>query len=106
MPRNVEVELKANRAKFDRKEISLEEYAQRRDGLLDYALSPQYLEATYIYNDPKPESLPEPVPTLRDQFAMAALTGLMALPSSIQTNVAEVSYLVADCMLAARETKS
>ena len=45
--------------------------------------------------------IPE-APTLRDQFAMAALTGLLAseargAPSQLQ--LAEASFQIADCML-------
>jgi len=44
--------------------------------------------------------------TLRDQFAMAALTGLIpSISSSNWTKIAEHSYEVADAMLAAREEK-
>lgn len=45
--------------------------------------------------------------TLRDYFAAAALTGLLAKATSDYDwrGVAEDSYLAADCMLAARELK-
>jgi hypothetical protein len=55
------------------------------------------LPATYV---PK-------VATLRDQFAMAALTGLMAISPAKQSleGIAEFSYIAADAMLRAREAK-
>ena len=43
-------------------------------------------------------------PTLRDQFAMAALAGLMAHPR-LFGDTAETAYKIADCMLKAREIK-
>jgi hypothetical protein len=46
-------------------------------------------------------------PTLRDQFAMAALTGLIAIspaPKSLDA-IAEFSYLAADSMMEARDAK-
>ena len=45
-------------------------------------------------------------PTLRDQFAMAALTGYISADTEYQcpaTHLAEWSYDVADAMLEARE---
>lgn len=52
-------------------------------------------------------TLPLPMPTanLRDQFAMAALPGLVLHPlleTAQWPTVAEAAYLVADAMLAAR----
>mgnify|MGYP003341518341 CR=1 FL=1 len=45
-------------------------------------------------------------PTLRDQFAMAALTGMIqSISSSDWKKIAAHSYQVADAMLAAREEK-
>jgi hypothetical protein len=46
-------------------------------------------------------------PSLRDQFAMAALTGLMAISPAKQSleGIAEFSYIAADAMLKAREAK-
>jgi hypothetical protein len=45
--------------------------------------------------------------TLRDQFAMSALTGMIpSISSSNWTKIAEHSYEVADAMLAAREKKN
>ena len=43
-------------------------------------------------------------PTLRDQFAMAALTGMMAANWD-RDRVAKISYEVADYMLKVRDTK-
>jgi hypothetical protein len=44
--------------------------------------------------------------TLRDQFAMAALTGLLANPDAAKyKDRAEVAYNYADAMLKAREDK-
>jgi hypothetical protein len=46
-------------------------------------------------------------PTLRDQFAMAALTGLVSIspaPKSLD-GIAEFSYLAADSMMEARNAK-
>lgn len=51
----------------------------------------------------------EPSATLRDQFAMAALTGLLSstnTPPNVNMHEAALSaYLVADALLAAREAK-
>ena len=54
----------------------------------------------------------EPVATLRDQFAMAALTGLLANPKLAETALKkgprwfdEVAYQYADGMLKERESK-
>lgn len=48
-------------------------------------------------------------PTLRDQFAMAALTGLLASPHTKPTSdaagLARLSFNIATAMLAAREAK-
>ncbi len=49
----------------------------------------------------------EPVKTLRDEFAMAALTGFCADPSNHElfagmSDVARASYEMADAMMAAR----
>jgi hypothetical protein len=41
----------------------------------------------------------EPNATIRDQFAMAALTGLLADPGVIVKGTAELSYKIADEML-------
>ena len=57
------------------------------------------------------EIIPDPGPTLRDQFAMAALTGLMqGLPQGwgndidqIATDRCSDAYIFADAMLAERE---
>lgn len=45
--------------------------------------------------------------TLRDQFAMAAMTGLMAINPAAGSlaGIAEFSYIAADAMLKAREAK-
>lgn len=43
--------------------------------------------------------------TLRDQFAMAALTGLLAYCHGTDRQLAERAYLLADAMLAVREGK-
>ena len=51
--------------------------------------------------------LKEAQPTLRDQFAMAALTGVISInpaPRSF-TGIAEFSYLAADSMMEARNAK-
>jgi hypothetical protein len=49
------------------------------------------------------------VPTLRDQFAMAALTSLLSSPSSIGEGTpalaAKLAYRFADAMLEARKEK-
>jgi hypothetical protein len=52
-------------------------------------------------------------PSLRDQFAMAALTGLLAVEAGdgdgvafMDDDVARDAYMFADAMLAAREVKS
>jgi hypothetical protein len=53
----------------------------------------------------------EAVATLRDQFAMAALTGYMAYPNDCRSykpcalEDAEYCYLMADAMLEARRSK-
>jgi hypothetical protein len=45
-------------------------------------------------------------PTLRDQFAMAALTGLLAAPNvELWIDVSKQAYAIADHMLEARKTK-
>jgi len=47
-------------------------------------------------------------PTLRDQFAMAALTGLISInpaPKSL-VGIAEFSYLAADSMMEARTLRT
>jgi len=47
-------------------------------------------------------------PTLRDQFAMAALTGLIAIspaPKSLDA-IAEFSYLAADSMMEVRTSRT
>lgn len=52
------------------------------------------------------EFTPQDAPTLRDQFAMAALTGLLCVPIGSQytnTMAASDAYNYADAMLAARE---
>jgi hypothetical protein len=45
--------------------------------------------------------------TLRDQFAMAAMTGLMAINPAAGSleGIAEFSYIAADAMLKARESE-
>jgi len=47
------------------------------------------------------------IATLRDQFAMAALTGLLANPDAAKysNDRTEVAYELADAMLKAREAK-
>lgn len=50
---------------------------------------------------------PEPMPTLRDHFAMAALQGLMAAnwkDCPYPTGYAEEAYKMADCLMRARQT--
>lgn len=44
--------------------------------------------------------------TLRDEFAMAALQGLLAYPGATDIDLAESSYKYADDMLKAREKKN
>ena len=76
--------------------------------------------------DCKGYALLEPSPTLRDQFAMAALTGLLAYPGRMipvtdksygfeqfnveflehRRQISERVYQLADAMLATREKKS
>lgn len=46
----------------------------------------------------------EPHATLRDQFAMAALTGLLADPSTKEPLAVKASYVFADAMMDARNT--
>lgn len=64
-------------------------------------------EQTNPYNSsglPLPPPTPQtPVATLRDQFAMAALTGLLANPDAAKyKDRAEVAYNYADAMMEAR----
>ena len=47
----------------------------------------------------------EDEPTLRDQFAMAALPGLVATNNYTCLLTALAAYKLADCMLKAREIK-
>lgn len=54
-----------------------------------------------------PEEVPEPA-TLRDQFAMAALTGALAsgiVEARAREHLARACYELADAMLAERERK-
>lgn len=44
-------------------------------------------------------------PTLRDQFAMAALTGLLAHEACAATEASECAYRYADAMLEARKVQ-
>jgi hypothetical protein len=53
--------------------------------------------------DPEPE--PDTTPTLRDHFAMAALTGQLARLWDSPDDAAKTAYQYADAMLAAREVK-
>ena len=48
---------------------------------------------------------PEPQKTLRDEFAMAAMTGLLADPQTTLVLVARQAYRIADYMLKAREVE-
>ena len=49
---------------------------------------------------------PEPQKTLRDEFAMAAMTGLLADPQvCADEKTARLAYRVADFMLKAREVE-
>lgn len=57
--------------------------------------------------------IPFAVPTLRDQFAMAALTGIVSSNPSVKTThpeyvkaIADTAYDFADEMLKAREARS
>lgn len=52
-----------------------------------------------------PADAPEQ-PTLRDRFAMAALTGLLADPSEDGKGVATRAYGFADAMLEARKVQA
>ena len=60
----------------------------------------------YIHNQPPAYQLQPigPIATLRDQFAMAALTGLLANPDAAKyKDRAEVAYNYADAMMEARK---
>jgi hypothetical protein len=61
----------------------------------------------YIHNQPPAYQLQPigPIATLRDQFAMAALTGMCADPelTSLCDRVAKHAYLLADAMMEARK---
>jgi len=50
-----------------------------------------------------PLTIAEPCATLRDQFAMAALTGLLADPATKEKLAVKQSYIFADAMLEARK---
>lgn len=52
-----------------------------------------------------PTNAPEQ-PTLRDRFAMAALTGLLADPNEDGKDVAKRAYGFADAMLEARKVQA
>lgn len=60
-----------------------------------------------VYRVATQQGVFQPVATLRDQFAMAALTGLLSCEetSGGPDEFAEWSYEYADAMLAAREAK-
>lgn len=51
------------------------------------------------------EAAPDYTPTLRDQFAMAALTGLLSTGGRVDDETIREAYLAANLMLAAREAK-
>lgn len=53
------------------------------------------------------EAKAQPTKTLRDEFAMAALTGLLASDTQDTSTVfAKLSFAMADAMMKAREVKS
>ncbi len=67
--------------------------------------APTLADAVTRWNDCAARS-PDPTRTLRDEFAMAALSGLMGHPQNSVTDRsgdAEICYLYADAMMKERE---
>ena len=69
---------------------------------LKQALNRRVKERILTVSEPEPVHPPEQ-PTLRDRFAMAALTGLLANPGETGKDAAKRAYGFADAMLAARK---
>lgn len=71
------------------------------------AISGVHLELAEPATPATPATSPQAAPTLRDQFAMAALTGLLASEDMIdEDKAATLAYDCADAMLAARDGKA
>ena len=72
-------------------------FSAHSDGPLDL-ISEVYVSDTPPADAPAPEAK-----TLRDEFAMAALQGMLARESDLARNVARYAYEYADAMMEARK---
>jgi hypothetical protein len=71
----------------------------------DYCCRHGYLEGSYCPDCRSIVRKPEEPMTLRDQFAMAALTGLIGAytyPEEMSKKLARSAYVIAEAMMSAR----